>query len=138
MKPVLTHVALGVRSIDRSVEFYRRHAKLHVVHDRRDGDARVVWLSERETDPQFVLVMFEAPVQPTAATSSLQHLGFAVASREEVDAAAAAGRADGTLVADPIYAGPVVGYFCILADPDGNPVEFSYGQPINPRDVATA
>ncbi len=136
MKPVLTHVALGVRSIERSVEFYRRHAKLHVVHDRRDGDARVVWLSERERDPQFVLVLFEAPVERTSPRSSLQHLGFAVASRAEVDAAATDGRADGTLVAEPVYAGPIVGYFCILADPDGNPVEFSYGQPINPRDVA--
>jgi len=49
--------------------------------------------------------------------------------------AAAAARADGILVLDPVYAGPVVGYFCLVEDPDGNHVEFSYGQPINPRQL---
>jgi len=38
-------------------------------------------------------------------------------------------------VLDPVYAGPVVGYFCLVEDPDGNHVEFSYGQPINPRQL---
>jgi len=37
-----------------------------------------------------------------------------------------------------VYAGPIVGYFCIVTDPDGNQVEFSYGQPINPRDLPPA
>jgi hypothetical protein len=52
-----------------------------------------------------------------------------------VDAAAAAGREDGVLTLDPADGGPIVGYFCLLEDPDGNQVEFSYGQPINPRDL---
>jgi catechol 2,3-dioxygenase-like lactoylglutathione lyase family enzyme len=96
---------------------------------------RVVWLAERETDPEFVLVLFEVPGDPPPGPATLQHLGFAVASREEVEAAATAARADGILVIEPVYAGPVVGYFCIVRDPDGNQVEFSYGQPINPRDL---
>ena len=133
MKPVLTHLALGVRNLDRTVAFYRKHARLHVVHERRNGGTRVVWLSEREERPDFVLVLFEVATEPAVAPSTLQHLGFALASREEVDAAAAAGRADGVLVAEPVYAGPIVGYFCLLSDPDGNQVEFSYGQPIDPR-----
>ena len=133
MKPVLTHLALGVRDLDRTVAFYRKHARLHVVHERRDGGTRVVWLSEREERPDFVLVLFHVGGEQPPAPSTLQHLGFALASRDEVDAAAAAGRADGVLVAEPVYAGPIVGYFCLLADPDGNPVEFSYGQPIDPR-----
>ena len=41
----------------------------------------------------------------------------------------------GVLALEPTYAGPIVGYFCIVLDPDGNQVEFSYGQPINPRDL---
>ena len=32
-------------------------------------------------------------------------------------------------------AGPIVGYFCIVEDPDGNWLEFSFGQSINPRDL---
>jgi len=136
MKPVLTHLALGVRDLDQTVAFYRKHARLHVVHERRDGGTRVVWLSEREERPDFVLVLFPVAGEPHPGPSTLQHLGFALASREEVDAAAAAGRADGVLVAEPVYAGPIVGYFCLLGDPDGNPVEFSYGQPIDPRRLA--
>jgi catechol 2,3-dioxygenase-like lactoylglutathione lyase family enzyme len=135
VKPVLTHLALGVRDLERTIAFYRRHVGLHVVHDRHDGEVRVVWLSERAEEPDFVLVLFEVHHDPPPAPSTLQHLGFAVGSREEVDAAAAAGRAEGVLAIEPLYAGPVVGYFCILTDPDGNQVEFSYGQPINPRDL---
>ena len=135
MKPVLTHLALGVRDQERTIDFYRRHVRLHVVHDRHDGGMRVVWLAERETAPDFVLVLFQVPGDPPPGPTTLQHLGFAVASREEVDAAAAAGRAEGVLAIEPVYAGPVVGYFCIVTDPDGNQVEFSYGQPINPREL---
>lgn len=135
MKPVLTHLALGVHDLERTIEFYRRHVGLHVVHDRHDGDVRVVWLSERAEAPDFVLVLFEIHSDPPPAPSTLQHLGFAVGSREEVDAAAEAGRAAGILVVPPVYAGPVVGYFCIVSDPDGNQVEFSFGQPIDPRHI---
>jgi catechol 2,3-dioxygenase-like lactoylglutathione lyase family enzyme len=138
MKPVLTHLALGVRDIGRTIAFYERHAKLHVVHDRNDNGVRVVWLSEDAEDPHFVLVLFAIPGAVSPAPSTLQHLGFAVASRAEVDAAASAARADGVLMSEPCYAGPIVGYFCIVQDPDGNQVEFSYGQPINPREIAGA
>ena len=136
MKPALTHVALGVRDVERTIAFYRRHVRLHVVHDRTDHGMRVVWLSEVEQHPRFVLVCIERATAPASGEASLMHLGFALASRAEVDAAADAARAEGILVSAPAYAGPVVGYFCIVADPDGNQVEFSHGQPIDPRAVA--
>jgi len=41
--------------------------RLHVVHDRHDGDARVVWLSERAEEPDFVLVLFEVHSSPGLA-----------------------------------------------------------------------
>ena len=135
MKPVLTHLALGVRDLDRTIDFYRKHVRLQVVHERADGGMRVVWLAEQETEVHFVLVLFEVTGDRPPEPTTLQHLGFDVASREEVDAAAAAARADGILVIEPMYAGPVVGYFCMVTDPDGNQVEFSYGQPINLRDL---
>ena len=133
MKPVLTHVALGVRTLERTIVFYRKHVKLHVVHDRNDDGVRVVWLGERTEHPTFVLVLFETGVTP--GPGALQHFGFAVESREDVEAAATAARTDGVLAVEPIYAGPIVGYFCIVLDPDGNQVEFSYGQPIDPRQL---
>jgi catechol 2,3-dioxygenase-like lactoylglutathione lyase family enzyme len=134
VKPVLTHLALGVRDLDRTIAFYRKHVRLHVVHERNDNGMRVVWLAERPEDADFVLVLFALP-GASPGPGTLQHLGFAVASREEVDQAAAAGRADGVLSVEPTEGGPIVGYFCIIDDPDGNGVEFSYGQPINPRDL---
>jgi catechol 2,3-dioxygenase-like lactoylglutathione lyase family enzyme len=134
MKPTLTHLALGVRDLDRTIAFYRKHVGLEVVHERNDGGMRVVWLGEAVTDVDFVLVLLQTS-GPPAGQGNLQHLGFAVASRAEVDAAAAAARAEGILAVEPIYAGPIVGYFCIVEDPDGNQVEFSHGQPINPREL---
>src|SRR5262249_60250205 len=88
VKPVLTHLALGVRDLERTIDFYRRHARLHVVHDRHDGDARVVWLSERREEPDFVLVLFEIHSEPAVAPSTLMHLGFASEPRAEVGEAA--------------------------------------------------
>jgi hypothetical protein len=38
----------------------------------------------------------------------------------------------GILVEGPTDAGPIVGYYCIVNDPDGNPVEFSDGQSLGP------
>jgi len=134
VKPTLTHIALGVRDLDRTIAFYRKHCALHVVHERDEG-MRVVWLGEHPTDVHFVIVLFPAPGDDAPGPHTLQHLGFAVGSRAEVDAAAEAARAEGILRIEPNYAGPVVGYFCIVEDPDGNSVEFSYGQPIEPRQL---
>ena len=133
MNAALTHVAFGVRDLDRTIAFYRKHVGLHVVHERQDDVSRVAWLAEREQDPTFVLVFIEGPGDGSPSPSALQHLGFALGSREEVNAAAEAARAEGILTLEPMYAGPIVGYFCIVEDPDGVQVEFSHGQPINPR-----
>jgi len=130
MKPALTHVALGVRDVAASVDFYARHAGLRVVHDRSDG-ARVVWLGERAAS-SFVLVLIEGAAQGAAHPSSLLHFGFSVASREEVDTVADGARDRGVLVSEPMWGGEVVGYFCMLRDPDGHWVEFSHGQSLGP------
>lgn len=136
MTPRLTHVALATRDLDATIAFYRRHVGLHVVHERSEDGFRVVWLAETPVAPRFVLVLFPSASPPASGpATTLQHLGFAVDSRDEVDAAASVARADGLLVSEPTYHGPVVGYFCIVRDPDGNLVEFSHGQPIDPREL---
>ena len=73
------------------------------------------------------------PTETRLSNSSASSAVAANAAKLAVNAAAAAGRDDGVLFAEPVYAGPIVGYFCLLSDPDGNVVEFSYGQPIDPR-----
>jgi catechol 2,3-dioxygenase-like lactoylglutathione lyase family enzyme len=119
----LTHVALPVRDLDASAGFYARYAAMQEVH-RRDG---VLWLSDR-TRP-FVIVLVQVaevkhPLLPFA------HLGVACATREEVDRLCAAARAEGCLASGPLDAGPPVGYWAFLRDPDGHTLELSYGQEV--------
>jgi len=129
----LTHIALRARDIEATIRFYDRYAGLHVVHDRTDDKTRVVWLAEVRQDPEFVIVVMGTPADGQQAVRPVDHLGFAVASRAEVDRIGALGKADGIVVIAPVEYGGVVGYICEVADPDGNVCEFSHGQPINPR-----
>ena len=47
-----------------------------------------------------------------------------------MDEAAQRGRTAGCLAWEPAELPPPVGYICALADPDGNLVEFSFGQDV--------
>lgn len=129
----LTHVALFVRDVARTVDFYQRLVGLHIVHDRVDGGVRVVWMSEQEHDPEFVIVAINLPPGDPTVPPRMAHFGYDLPSRAAVDAIAARGQSEGLLTQGPADAGPIVGYFCMLQDPDGNLVEFSHGQPINPK-----
>lgn len=135
MAPRLTHIALRATDLARSIEFYAAYAGLVVAHEREDEGTRVVWLAERVEDPAFVFVLIPM-AHSEGERPGVHHFGFSVGSRGEVDAIAKRARADGILREGPRDAGPVVGYFCIVEDPDRNWVEFSFGQPINPREVA--
>ena len=134
MPPRLTHIALRATNLARSVAFYRKYAGFVVAHERDEDGTRVVWLAERAEDPSFVFVLIPM-AHSEGERPGLHHFGFSVASRAEVDAIAATARGDGLLREGPRDAGPVVGYFCIVEDPDRNWVEFSFGQPINPREL---
>lgn len=134
----LTHVALPVRDVDASADFYRRYADMQVVHRRVDGTGDdavgVVWLSDL-TRP-FVIVCIQTAV--THVLGGWAHLGVAVASREEVDRRCAAARAEGIAVEGPVDSGPPVGYWAILPDPDGHHLEVAFGQEVGTTVAATA
>ena len=131
----LTHVALFVRDVARTVDFYERFVGLHIVHDRVDDGVRVVWMSEQEHNPEFVIVAISLPPGDPTVPPRMAHFGYDLPSRAAVDAIAARGRSEGLLIQGPADAGPIVGYFCMLQDPDGNLVEFSHGQPIKPKQL---
>lgn len=125
----LTHVALPVRTLQPALDFYATYAAMDVVHRRTrdDSDHEVAWLSDR-TRP-FVIVLIETgtpvhPLQPPA------HLGVACRSRDEVDRLCALAREEGRLVRDPEDAGPPVGYWATIADPDGHTLELTFGQQV--------
>ncbi|HUF84517.1 MAG TPA: VOC family protein [Acidimicrobiia bacterium] len=125
----LTHVALAVRDVDASIDFYRRYADMDVVHRRHDEDTdtSVVWISDR-TRP-FVIVFIQQPaVSHTLGGSA--HLGVGCATREDVDRRCDAARAEGRDVFGPLDSGYPVGYWAIIPDPDGHNLELSYGQEV--------
>jgi len=124
----LTHIAIRTRDIDASVAFYTRYAGLHTVHTRDDGGIRVVWLSHAKRDPDFAVVLLGMPHEAMPEPAAPDHLGFAVASRAEVDRVGALARDEGHLKYGPVDAGPIVGYIVLVRDPSGVTCEFSHGQ----------
>jgi catechol 2,3-dioxygenase-like lactoylglutathione lyase family enzyme len=130
----LTHIALHVRDFDKSTAFYRDFCGLKVVHERRDAGSghAVTWLAETGRETEFILVVIgDGPGRPQAE-GDFSHLGYALESRAAVDAVAARAQAAGIL-AWPARDEPYpVGYYCGVRDPEGNVVEFSFGQPLGP------
>lgn len=119
----LTHVALPVTDLDRSIAFYADYANLQVVHRR----AEVVWLSDR-TRPFVVVLIHSADVQ--FPLMPFAHLGVACASHEDVDRLTDRARDEGCLIAGPMDYGPPVGYWAFVRDPDGHTLELSFGQEV--------
>lgn len=124
----LTHVAFAVADLERSVGFYQRYAAMQVVHRRSDGGSAVAWLSDL-TRP-FVVVLVRAPGLNDTPLGPFGHLGVGCATRAEVDRLAAQAAGEGILRAGPSDSGPPVGYWALIADPDGNTLEVAHGQEV--------
>jgi lactoylglutathione lyase len=99
MRVQWTHLALHVRSLERSIAFYGRYTNLRVVDTHSDASSTgmdVAWLSGRCDDDElsFVLVLQEGtPIhvpsaKPQQPLGPISHLGLGLASRKEVDAVA--------------------------------------------------
>ena len=137
-----THLALPCRDLDATIAWYEAHTPMRAFHRRVDADAEVAWLTEvlsggGTTVGLVVVQTFEAKAsgEPQTTLSPFAHLGFDVDDPAEVDAAAEIGRASGCLHWEPANHPSPVGYLCALTDPDGNVVEFSFGQGL--ADAAT-
>lgn len=129
----LTHLALHVRDLEATVAFYERFCGMRCVHRRGTPETQeVAWLAEPGRERDFVLVILSGGPTRSTQGDDFAHLGFALASREAVDQVAERGREAGCLVWPPRDEPFPVGYYCGLQDPDGNFVEFSYGQPLGP------
>lgn len=128
----LTHIALHVRDLDACIAFYSDYCGLAMVHDRQDESGRVVWLAEPNRAEDFIIVLIPGGPGRDQGEGDYSHLGFALDSRAAVDAIAATADAEGRLAWPPREEPYPVGYYCGVRDPDGNMVEFSYGQPLGP------
>jgi catechol 2,3-dioxygenase-like lactoylglutathione lyase family enzyme len=141
---VLTHIALPVRDLEATLRFYEKYTTLVNIHQRVDEDTglRTAWLANArdvtlDGAARFVIVLICGKL-PTKITgdikeeygflTSIAHLGLSLDSRDEVDRIAAMAKDDGCLLLGPMYRNPVVGYICVVTDPDGNNLEFSVEQ----------
>jgi catechol 2,3-dioxygenase-like lactoylglutathione lyase family enzyme len=141
---LLTHIALPVRNLEAQLAFYAKHTSMRVVSTREDPETkmRTAWIAnERDITPtgaRFVIVLIEGSLprdvvgndikEEYTFLTSISHLGISMDSREDIDRIGAIAKAEGTLVLGPIYRNPVVGYICLVRDPDGNNIEFSVEQ----------
>lgn len=125
----LTHIALPVSNIDRSIEFYATYAGMQVVHRRIDAETGVAvgWLTDHTRPFAIVLIQTES-VHPILAP--LAHLGVGCESREAMDLLCQKARQAGILIQEPKDSGYPVGYWAFLRDPDGHTLELSCGQEI--------
>jgi catechol 2,3-dioxygenase-like lactoylglutathione lyase family enzyme len=124
-----THVALYAHNIDESIDFYARFARMSLVHSRQEADGtRVVWLSDR-TRP-FVLVLIESKDPVENPLGPFAHLGIGLPSRDAVDERCALARSEKRLRLGPTDSGYPVGYWALIADPDGHMLEVSHGQEV--------
>jgi len=145
--PRWTHIALRVSDIDKTIEWYLEHTPLELIEKREDDDGFGAWLGHTDTpDSPFLLVVAQFfpdkdPFKdsPMATLGPFAHLGIEVTSREEVDAIAEKAEAAGSLAMPPTEMPPPIGYICMIKDPDGNTLEFSYDQGVyaKAREVMT-
>ena len=134
--PRWTHIALRVNNIDASIDWYTRFTPMELLDRRTDEFGHGAWLGQPDSpDKPFVLVLaqfFPAtdPFKgaPQEVLAPFAHLGIELTSHEAVDDKAEEGRAAGCLAMPPTEMPPPVGYICMLRDPDGNSVEYSYDQ----------
>jgi lactoylglutathione lyase len=130
----LDHLALECRDISKTIYFYQRYAEMEVIHDRSERGVRVTWIRNRHDRNGLILVLIQNPEAPKNKKGAMNHLGFHVATGPKIDLISKMADSDNCLVEPAKNGGEILGYLCIVRDPDGNLVEFSYGQAKAPCD----
>ncbi|GGK70405.1 VOC family protein [Amphritea balenae] len=130
--PRLTHIALHVADLQACIGFYSDYCRMAVIHHRDTPGHKVVWMAEPGREKDLIIVLLEGGPERPMLENDYSHLGFAMTSKAEVDRVARQAELNGDLIWPPVQEAYPVGYYCGLRDPNGNYVEFSYGQPLGP------
>ena len=131
-----THIALRVNDIDATIAWYTSFTPLELIDKRQDDMGFGAWLGmPGETNNPFILVLAQFlegsdpfADAPHAVLAPFAHFGIELPEKDAVDEVAARGEAAGCLGMPPTMMPPPIGYICMLKDPDGNMVEFSWDQ----------
>ncbi|MGI9623036.1 MAG: VOC family protein [Acidimicrobiales bacterium] len=131
-----THIALRVNDIDATIDWYSEFTPLELLDKREDEMGFGAWLGMPDTvENPFILVVAQFlegkdPFEPAphAVLAPFAHFGIELPSRGDVDDIAERATAADCLGMPPTMMPPPIGYICMLRDPDGNMVEFSWDQ----------
>lgn len=134
--PRWTHVALRVDDVDASIAWYTEFTPLELLARRENDDGYGAWLGHPDqAERPFILVLAQFlpdrdPFRDAgkAVLRPFAHLGIELPSQRDVDDAAARAEAAGCLSMAPRRMPDPIGYICMVDDPDGNLVEFSFDQ----------
>ena len=135
-QPRWTHVALRVTDMDATIAWYTDFTPLELIDRREDDMGYGAWLGmPGETNNPFILVVAQFfPETDPFADSPIEvlapfaHFGIEVPTQAEVDAVAERAREADCLAMPATLMPPPIGYICMISDPDGNMVEFSWDQ----------
>ena len=135
-EPRWTHIALRVADIDATIAWYQTFTPLTLLDKRQDELGFGAWLGQSDSaERPFILVVAQFlpatdpfKAYPKEVLAPFAHLGIELPHHHDIVEIAARGEAAGCLAMRPTEMPPPVGYICILRDPDGNMVEFSYDQ----------
>ena len=134
----LSHLAIPVLDVDRSIAFYEKYLEMKVVRQRTNP--RNVWMADGIRPFQLVLLEAEPGdveggrpsdyhdaklAHPIVAS---MHIGFTCSSNTQVKRIADMARAEGILQHGPLQEMWPGGYCAYLRDPSGHSVEISYNQ----------
>ncbi|UTW10343.1 VOC family protein [Marinobacterium rhizophilum] len=128
----ITHLALHVTDMAACVTFYQDFCGMRIIHERHSSRQTISWMAEPGRERDFIFVLMDGGQDLNLPDNDYRHFGFALDSREAVDRIAQQAEKAGCLVWAPRDEPFPVGYYCGLRDPNGNYVEFSYGQPLGP------
>lgn len=135
-KPRWTHMALRVADIDATIAWYTEFTPLELIDKREDAMGYGAWLGmPGAVEDPFILVIAQFfpdtdpfADAPIATLAPFAHFGMELPEQKDVDAMATKGAEAGCLAMPATMMPPPIGYICMLSDPDGNMVEFSWDQ----------
>lgn len=135
-EPRWTHIALRVDDIQATIDWYLEYTPMVLLDRRQDEFGYGAWMGQPDSpDKPFVLVIaqFFPETDPFAdapkeVLTPFAHIGIELPTQDAVDEIAAKGDAAGCLAMPAKQMPPPIGYVCMLRDPDGNMIEYSYDQ----------